>query len=163
MWLLRYQAKRTDFFVILDHLYPFTTQSKMSRFSKIKKKTGNIVVLHMCTINDNHMIHVFWDMDRDGQIFFYFGQFSPLFSSKNLKNQSFEERKLLEILSFYKSVTKTMITCNSVLEIWHVTYVIVIFHFSEVGAAPKICYRKKIFNLWNLPINWKTKPVLESH
>ena len=51
-------------------------------------------------------------MDR---FFFCFGQLSPLLPSKNLKNQSFEERKLLEILSFYKSVTKTMIIAILIL------------------------------------------------
>ena len=38
-------------------------------------------------------------------------------------------KKHLEISSFYNSVPKIMIICYTVPEIWHVTDVIVIFHF----------------------------------
>ena len=39
------------------------------------------------------------------------------------------KKKHLEISSFYTSVPKIMIICYTVPEIWHVTDVIVIFHF----------------------------------
>ena len=32
-----------------------------------KKLSGNIIILHMCTINDNHMIYGSWDMERHRQ------------------------------------------------------------------------------------------------
>ena len=38
-------------------------------------------------------------------------------------------KKLLEILSFYSSVPKIMIIFYTVPEIWHVTNIMVIFHF----------------------------------
>ena len=38
-------------------------------------------------------------------------------------------KKHLEISPFYTSVPKIMIICYTVPEIWHVTYVIFIFHF----------------------------------
>ena len=55
--------------VILGHFLLFTLL-KSKKNSKLwkneKKKTpGDIVVLHMCTINDNHMMYGFWDMERD--------------------------------------------------------------------------------------------------
>ena len=44
-------------------------------------------------------------------------------------NISKKWKNLFEISSFYTSVTKIMIICYIVPEIWHVTDVIVIFHF----------------------------------
>ena len=38
-------------------------------------------------------------------------------------------KKHLEISSFYTSVQKILIICYTVPEIWHVTHVVVIFHF----------------------------------
>ena len=45
-------------FVILDHLLPFYPPNnlKNQNFEKMKKTSGDIIVLHMCTINDIHMI-----------------------------------------------------------------------------------------------------------
>ena len=51
---------------------------KNQNFGKMKKKTGDIIILHMCTINGNHMIMVpeIWSMtDR---IFCHFGLFFAL-------------------------------------------------------------------------------------
>ena len=76
----------------------------------------------------------------------------------------------IEKSSFYTCVTKIMDRWCMVTQIrcatdewmdgrtdgrkkWHI----------EVGTPPKKCCRKKILNLWNLPVNWGTKPVLESH
>ena len=40
-----------------------------------------------------------------------------------------KKKNHLEISSFYTSVPKIMIICHTVPEIWHVTYIIVIFHY----------------------------------
>ena len=64
-----------------------------------KKLSGNIIILHMCTINNNHMIYGSWAMEHDRQIFLSFWitfcPFTPLPSPspKNPKNQHFEEMK----------------------------------------------------------------------
>ena len=39
------------------------------------------------------------------------------------------KKKLLDISSFYTGVPKLTIICYTVSEIWHVTNVVVIFHF----------------------------------
>ena len=46
----------TDFFVILDHFLPFYPPNnlKNQNFEKMKKISGDIIILHMCSINDNH-------------------------------------------------------------------------------------------------------------
>ena len=57
-----------------------------------------------------------------------FCPFTPLTARKiNIKKKKRKRRKHLEISSFYTSVPKIMIICYT--EIWHVTDVIVIFHF----------------------------------
>ena len=34
-------------------------------FEKMKNVLVEIIILHMCTINENHMMIGFWDMERD--------------------------------------------------------------------------------------------------
>ena len=58
------------------------------------------------------------------------GHFLPFYPSNSLKNQNLKKwKKYLKISSFYTSVPKIMIICYTVPEIWHVSDVIVIFHF----------------------------------
>ena len=59
VWFLRYGTRRTEFFVTLDHFLPFypCNNLKNRTFGKIKKTPGDIIILPMCTINDNHMMY----------------------------------------------------------------------------------------------------------
>ena len=53
---------------------------------KFKKKSGDIIILHMCTINDNHMLYGSWDMKCGRQNFLSFWtvfcHFTPLTTRK---------------------------------------------------------------------------------
>ena len=61
--------------------------------------------------------------------FLFWAIFCPFTTLTAWKIKIFKKRKKdLETL-FYTSVPKIMIICYTVPEIWHVTYVIVIFHF----------------------------------
>ena len=53
-----YGVQQTEFF-ILDHFFPFypPTTQKNQNFEKNEKKPRDIIILNLCTINDNHMIH----------------------------------------------------------------------------------------------------------
>ena len=69
--------------VILGHLCPFTPKKpQKSKFWKIKKFAGDIIILHICTKNPNHMMYGFseteWDTSR---IFCHFGPFFTLSAS----------------------------------------------------------------------------------
>ena len=71
-------------------------------------------------------------MECDRQIFFSFWTIFCPFTPKNPENQNFEKMKKTTgdtLSSFYTSVPKFMIICYTVPEIWHMTDVIVIFHF----------------------------------
>ena len=86
------------------------------------------------------MVYWYWDMARGRCNYFWFWAIfcpftypppphpSPPNLPKKLKISK-NWKKPLEISSFYTSITKIMITCYTVPEIWHVTDVIVIFHF----------------------------------
>ena len=63
-------------------------------------------------------------------IIFHFGQFLPFCPLNTQKTKTFIKwTKCLEILSFNTSVIKMMIICYTVPETWHLTDVIVVFHF----------------------------------
>ena len=61
-----------NFFVIMDHFLPFYPPSnlKNQNFEKMKKIPRDIIILHMCTINDSHMMYGSWDMECNRQNFF---------------------------------------------------------------------------------------------
>ena len=120
-------------FVILDHFLPFypPNNPKNQYFLKTKQTSGYTIILHMCTINDNHMIYGSWDIEHDRQNFLSFWtifmSFYPLKTQKIkiLKNW----KKYLEVSSFYTNAPKIMIICYTIPEIWCMTDAILIFYF----------------------------------
>ena len=124
------------FFLILDHFLPFYTpvppnNPENQNFEKMKKATGDVIILHKCTINNNHMIYGSYEMwSAPGRFFLsswaIFCPFTPLTAWK--LNISKKWKEVLEISPFYSSIPKIMIVGYTVPEIWHVTDVIIIFH-----------------------------------
>ena len=59
------------------HLRPFfalfpPNYLKNKNFEKLKKMTRDIIILQMCTTNDNHIIYGSWDMECSRQNFLSF-------------------------------------------------------------------------------------------
>ena len=82
---------------------------------------GDIIILHKCTINVNHMMHDSWDMKCNRQIFLSFWAiFCPFttITTQTIKTLT-NWKKRLDISSFYTGVPKIMITGNTVPDIWH--------------------------------------------
>ena len=74
--------------------YPFTLLTTWKIKSKKKKKTpGDIIILHLCKTNDDHMMYDSWDMVHDRHFFLILDNFLPFYPLKMWKN--------LEIPSFY--------------------------------------------------------------
>ena len=48
--------------------YPSKQKPGKTKFWKHEKTPGNIIILHMSTMNENHMMYDSWDMERDRQI-----------------------------------------------------------------------------------------------
>ena len=80
VWFLRYVTWQTYFF--LGHFCPFTslTTWKINILKKEKKTLGDIIVLHLRTKNNGHMIYGSWDMECDRQKCFSFWTYFVLLS-----------------------------------------------------------------------------------
>ena len=71
---------------------PLTTPGK-SKFRINEKSTWRYMfILHMCTINENHMMYGYWDMECDRQNFLL-GHCLFFYLFNNLQNKHFEKMK----------------------------------------------------------------------
>ena len=67
---------------------PHPPPKKNNNFEKMRKLAGDIIILHMCTINSNHLIYGSWDIERIGQNFLPFWTiFLPIYP----KHPNFEK------------------------------------------------------------------------
>ena len=101
------EGNRQNFFVILDYFLPFypSNNRENQNFEKMKNIPIDIIILHVCTINENHMMQGSWDMKLN-RVFSHFDHFLPFYSPNNPENQDFEKmKKHLDISSFHTSVT----------------------------------------------------------
>ena len=89
---------------IFCHFGPFLALlPKNKNFQKMKKTPVDIIILHMCTINDNHIMYGSCDIERDRQSFLSFWAVFALLAPYGPENQIFEKMKRhLAILPFYK-------------------------------------------------------------
>ena len=55
----------TKFFVIFDLFWPFTYDPEKQKFETMKKTSGDIIILHVCTIDYDHMMYSSFDMVRE--------------------------------------------------------------------------------------------------
>ena len=107
-------------------------------FEKIKKITGDIIILQKCSKNNNHKSS--WDTEWNRQKFLY--------PSKNLKNQNLENINL-ELSSLYTCALKIMniwcmlpiMECN-----WHnfLSFWSIFCHFSPLLTLKIHIVKKKI-------------------
>ena len=62
--------------------------------NKCKKSPGDIILLHMCTINQDHMMYGSWDMKFNRQNFFVIlGNFLSFYPPNTLKNENIKNVK----------------------------------------------------------------------
>ena len=75
----------------------------------MKKSPEGIVILHMCTINDNHDVQFLRYGARQTDFFCHFELFLPFYPPNDPKNQNFEKmkKKWLEIISFTQLYQKS--------------------------------------------------------
>ena len=103
-WFLIYLMQQTDLVIILDWFLSFypPNNSKNQNFENLKKTPEDIIILHMCVINNNHMMYDSWEIVHDGQIFLSFWMiFCPLTPLTTPKIKSLKNwKKHQEILPF---------------------------------------------------------------
>ena len=133
VWFLTYWAWQTELFVMLSYVL-FFYKSENWNFEKIKTTHRDIIILHRCTIKDNHMINGSWDVKCHRQNFYrrlgHFLSFYPPNSSK-IENIKKKWKTSAEILSFYTIVPKIMIIGYAVPETWIVMDVLSVSHFEQ--------------------------------
>ena len=106
----------------------FAPLLKIKIWKKCKKAPGDIILLHTCTINQDHM-HPWYDVwflryeVQQTELFCRPGPFFSLYPSNSPKNENFKNgKKTPEISSFYTSVPKIIILCYTVPEIYGAWY-----------------------------------------
>ena len=85
---------------------------------------GDIIILHKCTKNHDHMLYCSWDMahDRCNCYFSFRAIFCPFTPLTAQKIKMIKKKKGLEISSLYKRVLKIMVRWCLVPEIWCAKY-----------------------------------------
>ena len=73
-------------------LYPLNNLQNPD-FEKMKQLLGDIIISHMCTINDNHDVWFLRYGAWHTEFFVILDHFLPFYTSNNLKNQNFEKMK----------------------------------------------------------------------
>ena len=118
----------------MGYFLPFYPPNSLKNinFKTMKKKTWRYY--HFTLAYKKSWLYpiLFLKMAHDGcNCCFLFGAISSPFTSLTVQKVKISKKwiKRLEILSFYTSVPKIMIICYTVLEIWHMAHVIVVFHF----------------------------------
>ena len=71
--LLRHGVRQV-FFVIFSHFLHFYPPNNLENqnFEKMRKAPTVVVILHMSTKNQDHMMYASWDMECNRQIFYHF-------------------------------------------------------------------------------------------
>ena len=95
------KPKQTELFVILGYFFPIypPNNPENQNFEKMEKNPGVIIILHMSTINENHMKYDSRDKECD-RFFSHLDNFLPFYRSSllpaplnNPENQNFENMK----------------------------------------------------------------------
>ena len=75
--------------VILGHVLPFYLPKnlKNQNFEKMKKASGDVIILQMCTKNHDHVIYGSWEMECDRQSFSSFWVIFCHFTRNNKKKK----------------------------------------------------------------------------
>ena len=103
---------------------PFTLQTtrKIKVLNKIKKTSGDIIILHTSNKTHIHMMYGSWDIRHDGEFFIIMGHFLPFDPPNNKKSKFWKKKKKhLEVLSFYSCVPQMTIIWCMIPEIWSAT------------------------------------------
>ena len=111
IWFLNYKLQQKSILSFWAIFYLFSPRTTCKiKILKFKKSPWDIIILHICTINDNHMLYGSWDMNLNRHNFFsfwtVFWPFTPLttWKIKILKKWKKKTHTHKEILSFYTCV-----------------------------------------------------------
>ena len=112
--------QQTGFFVILDYFYPLPPNNPENQnFEKMKKTPGDII-LHMCTINENHDVWFLRYRARWTEFFLILDHILHFYPLNNPENQNFQKMKKMpgDIIILHKC-TKSY---DQVMDVWFLRY-----------------------------------------
>ena len=119
MW--RWSTPENSFLAFIDELWK---TKKIRILNKWNKIAGDIIILHMCTKNHNHMRYSSWDMEWE----FFFGHFGPIFAlylrpplTTQITKIFKEWKKHLLEISFWTCATKNTIKWCMLTQVWSAT------------------------------------------
>ena len=115
MWFPKCKVRQTEIFVILGNFLPFQppdnpenqnfkikkTPGESKFWKNEKKPAGDIIILHRCTINDNHVMYGSWDMECDRQSLLSFWTIFCTFTPLTIQN--------MKILKKWKKISEDII------------------------------------------------------
>ena len=142
-----------EIWITKDYFCPFNPSPQQQGKSKFWKNEKNAWryyhftrVYHKWKSNDVWLLR--YEMWQNFLLFWAtFCPFTPL-TKKKIKILR-KWKKQLEILSFYTHVSKIMITCYTIPEIWHMTDIIYISYFGPFSAIlPPKSPKKQNFKKW---------------
>ena len=87
-WDIRHSGQSFLSFRVIFCLLTNLKIEKNQNFEKRNKKPGYIIILHLCTTNDNYMMYGSCDIEQD-IIFCHFGLFFALLTPNKLENQNY--------------------------------------------------------------------------
>ena len=159
---------QTEFFVILDRFLLFYPPNypKNQNVEKMKKTHGDVIILHKCIINDNHMMYGSWDRKCDGQNFLLFWtSFLPfnLITTRKIKIFKNWKKTHGDIIILHKC-TKShdhMIYCSLAMACnrfnGYFLFRAIFFPFASV-TAQKIKIFKKLKNILEISLFYNSVP-----
>ena len=134
-------------------------------WKKCKKTTEHVILLHMCTINQDHMVYGSWDMKFNRQKFFVtLGNFLPFYPRNTLKNENIKnEKNPGDIIILHKCIKNHyhLLYCSR-----HMAHdgCNCYFHFVLSGIFPNTflqpvsCPKNSILN-WVIKLNLIKRPM----
>ena len=132
-------------------LLPLTTQN-IKILKRFKKRSRYYHFKHEYSKLQPYDIWFLRHRAQQTEFFITLDNFLPIYPLKTQKVKiSKKWKKHLEISSFYTSAPKIMVICYTVPEIWHMTDVIVIFHFGlffALSPPPLTAQKMKISKKW---------------
>ena len=151
VWFLRYRARQTEFFVILDH---FSNEKDSWRYYHFTH------VYHIWHPYDVWFLLWIWsvtDMEHDRQNFLSFWAIFCTFTSlKPWKIKiSNKWNRSMKLSSFHASAPNIMIICHTVPEIWCMMAVIFIFILGYFLPFYPLLTQKSKKNFKKIKIAWR--------
>ena len=149
-----------EIWITKDYFCPFNPSPQQQGKSKFWKNEKNAWryyhftrVYHKWKSNDVWLLR--YEMWQNFLLFWAtFCPFTPLTTQKIKILRKW--KKQLEILSFYTHVSKIMITCYTIPEIWHMTDIIYISYFGPFSAIlPPKSPKKQNFKKWKKKNTWR--------